>query len=310
MTSEQEVVVERGEVSLAGALSLPEGADPCAVVLCLHGTGPMDRDENMPGQSADIFNTIANHLAANGVATLRYDKRGCGQSTGDYLTAGQTEFLADAQACFAHLETDERFTQIFVLGHSEGTLLAARLAGANRPDGLILLSPFAQNIESILEAQAREMEKAMRAAAGLEGLLNRLMIWIAGSPIRNQRKLIDRLKNGNEKTFRMRSQPVPAKSLRELMAIEPLSVYAEVRCPALVLGGAKDIQCDPADVGRIAEVLGELADPVVVPDLTHILRRDEGEHDFRSYAALISQPMDAEVLSTVSSWLKARSLSG
>lgn len=303
---ETEISIRSGEVTLAGALRLAANAGPCPVVLCIHGTGPMDRDENMPGQRLDIFNAVAAHLAANNVATLRYDKRGCGRSTGDYVTAGQTELLADAVACFAHLEADARFTKRFALGHSEGTLLAARLALIKPVDGLALLNPFVQNLEAILVAQAREFDRSLRSTPGLAGLLNRLAMGISGGPIAGQRKVIRRLRQGHEATFRHGTEQVPAKSLREWMAVEPASIYAQLRCPALVLGGAKDLQCDPADVAGIATIMGTLATPLLMPDLTHILRRDAGEHSFRSYAGLIGQPMDAGVLEAVSAWLTSR----
>ncbi|MFQ5796961.1 MAG: alpha/beta hydrolase family protein [Candidatus Bipolaricaulia bacterium] len=81
---EKEVTVNSGDVRLAGTLSLPseEGSFPC--VLMIHGSGPVDRDENVRQLKLfkvklNVFNTIAHYLAAKGIASLRYDKRGSGQ---------------------------------------------------------------------------------------------------------------------------------------------------------------------------------------------------------------------------------------
>ena len=94
------------DVSLAGTLTLPESGDPSELVVCVHGTGPMDRDQNMPGQRLDILNTIAEHLAWAGVASYRYDKRGCGSSTGEYYSAGHEDLLNDLLAVIDHFAGD------------------------------------------------------------------------------------------------------------------------------------------------------------------------------------------------------------
>ena len=62
----------------------------------VHGSGPLDRNENVKkGSHLNLFNTLAHHLAGIGIASLRYDKRGCGESTGDYYAAGHSDLLAD-----------------------------------------------------------------------------------------------------------------------------------------------------------------------------------------------------------------------
>ena len=301
-----DVSITNGAVTLAGTLALPEGPGPFPAVVMIHGTGPLDRDENMKLQRLDVFNTLAAHLGARGIASLRYDKRGCGKSTGGYDDAGQSDLLSDAGACLASLEGDARFPRRFLLGHSEGTLLAARLSLERAVDGIVLLTPFLANLETLLRAQAEEGARAIAAMPGLQGHVARLVTRLTGDPRTRQAKLIERIKAAREDSFRAGGQPIPAKSLRELMAIEPADVYRRVRVPTLLLGGAKDLQCAPGDVAAIAEQLGPLATPVLLPDLTHVLRRDPGTHTFLSYPALVKQPLDEEVQRIVADWLAAR----
>jgi hypothetical protein len=71
-----------------------------------------------------------------------------------------------------------------------------------------------------------------------------------------------------------------ARSLRELMAIDPAQVYARLAAPTFLLGAANDLQCKPDDVSRIAALLGDKATPHIEPDLTHILRKDEAPPSF------------------------------
>ena len=89
-----DITINSDGSSLSATVCRPEEKGRVPFVLMIHGTGPLDRDENMKGQRIDAFNTIAHHLAAGGIASLRYDKRGCGRSTGDYYRAGHADSSA------------------------------------------------------------------------------------------------------------------------------------------------------------------------------------------------------------------------
>lgn len=299
------ITIAAGDVALAGTLALPEGS-PRGAVLFLHGSGPLDRDENIRGQRLDVFNTLAADLASVGFASLRYDKRGCGASTGSYHDAGQSDFLADAGAALDALKAAGPFPYVFALGHSEGTLTAARLSLAAPVDGLVLLAPFVKPLREILMTQAGEAEKAIRLMPGLGGWLTRMLIRLTGPPAKHQEKLLARIAGGTETSFRYLGRRIDAKSLRELLAIDPAAIYREVTVPMLVLGGGKDLQCDPADVGTIAAIAGELATPVLIDDLTHLLRKDSEPASLNAYGRLLKQPLDAEMLGIVRDWLLAR----
>lgn len=302
-----DVAAGNGAVSLAGTLTEPDAAGgPVPLVLFIAGSGPLDRDTNMKGQRLGVFPPIAADLAARGIASFRYDKRGAGASTGDFWTAGQVEFLADAVACFDHFAGDARFSRRFVLGYSEGTVQAARLSLERQVDGLVLLSPFIADAEESLMAQAGHLDEALHEMKGVGGLLARLAARVFGGPVEGQRRTIARIKATAEPTFRQGLQRIDAKSLREIMELDLGVIYAQVKAPALVLGGSKDIQCDPADVGEIAAAIGPQATPVVIEDLTHVLRKDFGRHTFLSYFELIKRPVEPEVVRIVGEWVAGR----
>ena len=170
----------------------------------------------------------------------------------------------------------------------------------------MLLAPFVERLEPMLRHQAVEAEKAVSEMKGVGGWLNRLLLSIIGPPRKHQDRLIARLKSGTETSFRYLGKRIEAKSLRELMAIDPAEIYAQVRVPMLVLGGGKDVQCLPRDVARIAAIAGPIATPVLIDDLTHILRRDEGPAGFEAYSKLLKQPVDAELRRIVAEWVAAR----
>jgi pimeloyl-ACP methyl ester carboxylesterase len=306
---ERPIHVEAKGARLAGTLCLPAERGAFPVVLMVHGSGPLDRDENMKGQKIDVFNTIAQRLAQVGVASVRYDKRGCGASEGDYYAAGFHDLIGDAVCWFDLLERAEhtRAKQVFLLGHSEGCLVAAQ-AGLQRPQlaGLILLCPFVEPTEEILMDQAAQIERELEAKTGFARLVVGLVTRLMGSPVANQRALIAKLRSSTKPSLRIGLQRLPAKCLRELLSVDATPVYAATRCPILLIGGEKDLQCNPADVARIAALATGPVESHVIPSLTHLLRRDEQAPTILGAARLLAQSVDSEVLELVASWAQAR----
>jgi len=82
---------------LSGTVLRPERGDPVPAALLINGSGPLDRDSNMPGQTLDVARALATHLSQHGIASLRYDKRGVAASPGDFLRTGFDEEVLDAR---------------------------------------------------------------------------------------------------------------------------------------------------------------------------------------------------------------------
>ncbi len=121
----------RAGVSLAGTLTVPQGQVPAAVVVLIAGYGPWDRDLSMMGHKR--FFVLADYLAHSGIATLRFDKRGVGLSTGNYATATSADFADDVRAGIDYLKTrtDIGVCPIGLLGCSEGGMIACMVAAAS-----------------------------------------------------------------------------------------------------------------------------------------------------------------------------------
>jgi len=304
---ERDITINSHGNSLSGTICLPEESARFPLVLMVHGTGPLDRDENMKEQHLNVFNTIAHCLAQGGIASLRYDKRGCGRSAGDYYTAGNSDLVHDAIHWFDALREYDfcDADRIFILGHSEGCIIAPQVS-MERPAvaGLILLCPFVDNMESILIKQATQLQKEFEGSPGGSGLLRRILSRVMGMTVASQQKLIDRIKSSDTETLRVRGQKVPAKSLRELIRLDPCAIFSQVTCPMLLIGGEKDLQCDPADGGRIVEVAKSPVDAHVVKNLTHVLRLDERPASILGSAELANKPVEPIVLDLVAGWLK------
>ena len=306
---EQEIVIHSAGITLSGTLCLPDAEGCFPVVFMVHGSGCLDRDENAKGFQLNVFNTFAHHLSEAGIASLRYDKRGCGRSAGDYHTAGHHDLVDDAIACYDALTRHESCikNQVYVLGHSEGTVIAPQMT-LKRPAiaGIILLNPFVQKLEPILIQQARHIADAINGQGGIKGLLLRLAAKLVGDPVRIQRRLIQKLKTTDKPTIRRGFNKLPVKWFREAMALDPETIFGSVTTPMLVVGGEKDLQCDPADVARIAALAKGPVETHVIKDLTHILRLDPQPPSILNYRKLLKMPIAPEVLNRVTEWLSSR----
>lgn len=304
---EQDVEINSNGTVLNGTACLPEGEGPFPFVLMVHGSGPLDRNENIKGQKLDIFNAIAHHLAGVGVASLRYDKRGCGKSAGNYYTAGHFDLIEDAVACVDALEQPGAFkvSSLYILGHSEGAIIAPQVS-LRRPSvaGVVLLCPFAQNMESILMDQARHMRSEINELQGFKGFVYRIGAALFGGGEAAQTALLNRLKLSVTPTIRYRLIKMPAKWYRELLQLDPREIFSKVTCPMLLIGGEKDIQCNPADVAHIAELANGPVDVHIVKDLTHILRCDDRAASLFRYGKLMKKPIEPQILGLIADWLR------
>ena len=126
----EEVVVQnpKDSLTLAGTLTLPEDKGKIPAVILIAGSGPNDRDETILGHKP--FLVLADHLSKNGIAVLRYDKRGVGKSTGNYSRATTYDFAKDVKTLHKWLAKRSEIdnTNIGLIGHSEGGIIASIVA--------------------------------------------------------------------------------------------------------------------------------------------------------------------------------------
>lgn len=155
---------------LHGVLLTPE--NPSAVAVILPGSGPTDRDGNSPmGVRAGTYRLLAEGLAAQGIATVRIDKRGVAQSAaagGDEAALRFTDYSTDARAWAAEAASRAGKPCAWLIGHSEGALVAVKaveggddkvcglilLSGAGRPAGVVLREQLDNGLPEPLKAQA------------------------------------------------------------------------------------------------------------------------------------------------------------
>ena len=150
--TQEEVTFSNGDATLTGTLVLPEGCTrKTPVLIMVTGSGQEDRDETIFDHKP--FAVLADVLGRAGIATLRYDDRGMGGSTGDVVNATTEDFRDDALAGIKLLR--ERFDKVGVIGHSEGGLIALMLAADKQADFIVSLAGVAVSGIELIVAQSR-----------------------------------------------------------------------------------------------------------------------------------------------------------
>lgn len=154
----------KANVTLAGTLSMPVGykaGQQVPVALMVTGSGPENRNEEVFHHKP--FLVIADYLARHGVATLRFDDRGVGASTGKQDSATTADFAEDAAAGLAYLRTMKEFSKVGLIGHSEGGAIAYMLASEGKTDFIVSLAGPAGRIDEMMVLQLNAISKAQGA---------------------------------------------------------------------------------------------------------------------------------------------------
>ena len=287
--------------TLAGTLTIPDGAGPFPAALFVAGSGEVDRNENHKSMAMNNFNTMAATLAEAGFATLRFDKRGVGESEGNFHEAGFFDNVADATAAFEALcdrpEVDAE--RAFVIGHSEGALIATRMAASGvNAAGIVLLAGTAQAGAAVLEWQGRKVVQSLK---GFQGWLVRTL---RIDPAKTQRKLFRKIVASDKAVMRVQLiVKLNAKWMREFMAYNPADDLPRITMPVCAITGAHDIQVDPEDIEIMRTcVPSSTFEGHLIPELSHILRRGEpGTGDYKRQTQL---PVDAELMEVMVGWLR------
>jgi len=306
--------------TLAGTLTLPERPGPHPAAILISGSGAQDRDETLLGHKP--FLVIADHLTRHGIAVLRYDDRGVGDSTGSVREATIRDTAADVAAAMELLGSrdDIDADRIGLIGHSEGGIVAPLVASER--DGvafIVMLAGTGVPGDELLRMQNR----ALLEASGVPEATIESQIEQFGACL----ELIledasdDRLSGCIAELARMQS-PGMNQSLidqqvemyaspwfRSIIKHDPRESLREVRCPVLALIGSLDLQV-PADenLAGIRAALDQAgnAEATVreLEGLNHLFQNAETGH-VGEYGS-ITETFDPETLELIASWIAAR----
>lgn len=295
LPKEEMVTLETKEGSIHGKLLLPNGDKTYPVVLLIAGSGPTDMDGNTPmikGKNNSL-KYLAEELAKNDIASLRFDKRGIASSAAAGKDESQLRFedyVNDVIGWIDYLARDKRFSGITVAGHSEGSLIGM-LACQSRPmvKTFVSLAGAGRPAYEILEEQlATQPEMIKNEVASINASLK-------------EGKSVDKISMYVQALFRPSVQPY----LISWYKYNPQQVIASLKMPVLLIQGEKDIQVAVKDAELLKKAKSE-ADLLLIDSMNHVLKDCDTVDPQKNIATYgdPSLPVNTLLVSALTSFVK------
>jgi alpha-beta hydrolase superfamily lysophospholipase len=246
---------------LSGVLTVPSGKGKGIVALIIAGSGPTDRNGNNPSMQNNCLKMLSAELAKSGIASLRYDKRGIAASAAAMKQEADLRFedyVNDARGWIETLKKDNRFSQVVVIGHSEGSLIG--MLAAERANKMISISGLGQPAHAVLKDQLQSQPQQVQDMTY---------------------PLLDSLKQGHRVT---NPSPMLASLFRESVqpyliswfAYEPQAEIRKLKIPVLIVQGTTDLQVSVAEA-RLLSAANPNAKLVIIDSMNHVLKSAPAE---------------------------------
>lgn len=302
---EESVSFTNAGYTFNGTLTLPENyTKDTPVVLMVTGSGQQNRDEELFEHKP--FAVIADALARQGIASLRYDDRGWGDASVKFMNFTTDDFRQDAAAALPLLR--KRFNKVGILGHSEGGTIAMMLAAEGKTDFIVSLAGMAISGKETLVMQNRQ-------AMSVLGLPKETVDTYCNSIS----KALDEIASGKKASeinidgMPEALKPITIKSLqqadtpyiRHFLNIDVSELLSKIKCPVLALNGTKDTQVDcTANATQLEKGL---------TNCKHTIKKVDGVNHLFQHCTTgnvieyqqIEETIAPEVLQTITGWINS-----
>lgn len=315
-------------VTLAGTFTYPKGAGNLPAVVLISGSGPNDRDCDFLEHKPLLV--IADFLTKNGIAVLRYDKRGIGQSTGDYATATSVDFARDVEFAVTYLKSRNEINKdkIGLIGHSEGGIIAPMVAEKSK-DVRFIISMAGPTIkgDKLLLLQDRLISQSLgesESDIALADKINAQSYAIANDSI-SMENIKENLRAHIKNTYKDNPSLGKPETMSEDEFIDreikfytdnwtqfyirynPERALEKLNIPFLALFGGKDLQVPPMENAQILERLAKDKknfQVTIIPNLNHLFQECETGSP-REYKK-IEQTVSPIALNKIANWINEK----
>lgn len=303
--AQEEVSFSNGDVTLKGTLTLPSKCSRKTLALVMvTGSGPQNRDSELFEHKP--FVVIADALTRAGFATLRYDDRGFGESTGNVATATVETSKDDALAGIEFLR--ERFDRVGVIGHSEGGTIAMMLAAEGKADFIVSLAGMAVSGEETLIWQtALALSAAGVAQSDIDSYAQ--LLREAYSALRTDKPLPSaegrNLPPMLQQAYMGVLPQMQTPYLKHFISLDMRPLLGGIKCPVFALNGTKDQQVEPSsNVKALRDALeGKKGSKVVAMEgLNHLFQHSTT--GLMTEYRQIEETFAPEALDLIINWLK------
>ena len=274
-----------------GTLLMPETSEKPPLVIIIAGSGPTDRNGNQNMMKNNSLKFLAEALYENGIASFRYDKRIIKimkMGAIDEKKIKFDDFIDDAITVTDHFKKDDRFANIYIIGHSQGSLVGV-IAAQNRADGFISIAGAGQEIDDVI------VDQLAKQAPGL---------------VDNARQSFDDLRvNGTAQNyspglasiFRPDIQPF----IYSWMQYNPQEELSKLNIPVLIINGDKDLQVQVSEAVALHKAKPG-ATYKIIPSMNHVLKKIEGNdlENGKSYNQY-NLPISEELITVITQFIEA-----
>ena len=308
-------------ITLSGTLTLPDDLKKHPAVVLIAGSGPANRDEEIFGHKP--FAVIADYLTRQGLAVLRYDKRGIGESTGSLREATTLNLAEDVEASIQFLRNHPNIqsNNIGLIGHSEGGIIAPMVASRDQAISFIVLLAAPgmtgkqilkkQNEESIQRSPITNDQKTKALNVAVQYLDYLAQTSSEGTSTEALHNTLDSIISINlaEDIFPQVSREEMIKSTNNnwiiyFLNLDPSEYLKKVHCPILALNGTKDIQVEANSNLKIIESSVKNKELLTVKkylNLNHLFQKAE-TGAINEYAQ-IQETFSEDVLKDILTWI-------
>ena len=286
-----------------GTLTLPQNCSKTTpVVLMVTGSGQQNRDEELFDHKP--FAVIADALARQGIASLRYDDRGWGDKSLDFSQFTTADFLQDAASALPLLR--KRFNKVGVLGHSEGGTIAMMLASEGKADFIVSLAGMAISGKETLVMQNRQ---AMSALGLPKDVVDSYCTTISNilDEIAKGKKTseisIDGVPDNLKPILKRELEQTSSPYIRHFITLDAGKQLSNIKCPVLALNGTKDTQVDcTANTTQLEKCL---------TNCKHTIKKIDGANHLFQHCTTgsiveyqqIEETIAPDVLETITKWI-------
>ena len=271
-----EITLNTTTGDIEGTLTVPVGAGPFPLVLIIAGSGPTDRDCNSAmGMQTNAYKMLAEGFGSNGIATLRFDKRGIAKSASSMTSERELRFetyVNDVVDWVLFLESDKRFSTMTILGHSEGSLVGILALPQTHVAKFISFAGVGRSADKILQLQLKG-----KLPPALDEESNKILDSLRAG------KTVSTVSQGLMSLYRPSVQPY----MISWMKYDPAKEIAKLKIPVLIVQGTTDLQVTVDDAKLLSAAKPD-ATIFIVENMNHVMK--ECDSDVQKNVATYKNP--------------------
>ena len=278
---------------LNGRIAVPDNSNNFPIVILISGSGPTDMDGNNTQMKNNSLKQLAQELEKEGIASLRFDKRGIASSQVNQKEIDMRfeDYVSDLNRWVDYIHTQNKFSKIIIAGHSEGALIGMIASVDNsKIDAIISLAGSGNNLADVIEDQMKG--QPMNIVAEVNRINKAL----------KENKLVDNVPSYLNSLFRASVQPY----LISLYKYNPTEVIAKIPIPILIIQGTTDIQINVENAKQLKKAAPK-AKLIIIENMNHVLQHCESLDKTKQYKTTYANPnskIEIQLVSEMTKFIK------